>query len=332
LIRRLGVLAAALALAGCAAPAPAPLPTAPLPYGAAIRIDAQPVPLNPQRPRQDRIGRFVYAGGVVLTSTDTARLHGLSDLKVWPDGRLLAQGDQSDQLEARLVLGPDGRLQGLTDAHLGALKDARGVDLYAGGEREFDSEGIAELPDGDRLVSFEQHDRILLYPRAGGPPRPAPYPQIAYVDNKGMEALVADPSVAPDAYRVGIEATGATFLCRLSTGCTPTGRIDLEGLELSGMDLLPGGRTAYLLRSYSAVSGNVVRLKIVDRSGAVVDKMEISRPLTVDNFEGVAAVPQAGGAIRFYLISDDNFGTYNGHPTDQKTLLLAFDWRPPTGS
>jgi hypothetical protein len=318
-----------LALAACAPRTPA-LPSAPLPYGAAIRIDAEPVRLNPQNPRRDRIGDFVYAGGVALTSKDTARLHGLSDLKVWPDGRLLAQGDQSDQLEARLVLGPDGRLRGLTDAHLSALKDEKGAELFAGGLSEYDSEGIAELPNGDRLVSFEHHDRILLYPKAGGPPRPAPYPQIAYVSNKGMEALVADPSVAADAYRVGIEATGEIFLCRLSAGCTPSGRVALEGLQLSGMDLLPGGLTAYLLRSFSVLRGNVVRLRIVDRGGAPVDEMEIARPLTVDNFEGVAAAPQKDGGVRFYLISDDNFGTYNGLPTGQRTLLLAFDWRPPT--
>jgi hypothetical protein len=328
-VRPLGGLIAALLLAACVPSAP--LPPAPLAYGAAIAVAAQPLPLNPQDPKQDRIGRFVYAGGLDLTSKDTARLHGLSDLKVWPDGRLLAQGDEADQLEARLVLDAAGRLVGIRDAHLSALKGADGVDLYAGGERERDSEGIAEFPNGDRLVSFEEDDRILLYPHGGGPPRPAPKPEISYVFNKGMEALTLDPSVGPDAYRVGIEATGATFLCRLSTSCVATGPVGLEGLQLSGMDLLPGGRTAYLLRDYTPARGVVVRLKIVDRAGGVIDEMEIARPLSVDNLEGVAAVPQAGGRVRFYLIADDNFGTYNGLPTGQKTLLMAFDWTPPTG-
>lgn len=323
-----GALAASLALLGACTPQ-APLPDHPLPYGAPIRIEARAVPLDPADPRRDRIGDFTYAGGLMLTSRDTARLHGLSDLKVWPDGRLLAQGDQGDQLTARLVLDAAGRPQGLADAHLTAIKGEDGVELHAKGDREADSEGVADLAGGDRIVSFEQHDRILLYPKAGGPPRPAPFPQISYVFNKGMEALAADPSIAPDAYRVGIEATGATFLCRLSATCVATGRVELGGLQLSGMDVMPGGRTAYLLRGYSALTGNVIRLKIVDRTGAILDEMEIKRPLTVDNFEGVAAVPARGGKIRFYLISDDNFGTYNGLPTDQKTYLLAFDWTPP---
>ena len=329
MIRAWRAAAVALLLAACAPQAR--LPEAPVRYGADIAIEAQAVPLNPQDPRQDRIGRFVYAGGVALTATQTSRLHGLSDLKVWPDGRVLAMGDESDLLEARLVLDANGRLVGLTHARLSAVKTSDGVDLHALGDREADSEGVAEFANGDRLVSYEQHDRIILYPKAG-PPRPAPFPQITYVFNKGMEALAADPSVAPDAYRVGIEATGATFLCRLSTACAPTGSVDLEGLQLSGLDVMTGGRIAYLLRDYKPARGNVIRLKIVGVDGRTIDEMELTAPLTVDNMEGVAGVPRPGGAVRFYLLSDDNFGTYNGLPTNQRTLLMAFDWTPPPGT
>ncbi|WP_257814791.1 hypothetical protein [Phenylobacterium sp. J367] len=42
----------------------------------------------------------------------------------------------------------------------------------------------------------------------------------------------------------------------------------------------------------------------------------------------MAAVPGPAGRIRFYLISDDNFGAFAGAPTDQRTLLMAFDWTP----
>jgi hypothetical protein len=44
--------------------------------------------------------------------------------------------------------------------------------------------------------------------------------------------------------------------------------------------------------------------------------------LSVDNFEGLAAVPGPAGGIRFYLVSDDNASR------EQRTLLLAFDWWP----
>ncbi|TAJ73416.1 MAG: hypothetical protein EPO51_05290 [Phenylobacterium sp.] len=322
-------LAAALALAlgSCAMPT-APLPLQPVAVGARVQVDGQPVPLDPADPGRNRLGNFVYAGGLALTSRQTSRLHGLSDLKVTPDGRMLALGDQSDLLEARLVLDPTGRLVGVADATMIALKETTGVDLYAGGQREYDSEGVARLANGDLLASFEQHDRILLFPRNGGLPRPAPQPEVTYTDNKGMEALTTAPDVGPDAYRVGLEDSGWTFLCRVSTRCVRDRDLDLEGLALVAMDNMPGGGLAYLLRTYSPLRGNVVRLKVLDRTGRLVDSLEIARPLTVDNLEGLAAVPQPGGRVRFYLISDDNFGTYNGLPTDQRTLLLAFDWTP----
>lgn len=327
-MRPFGALLAALMLAGCAAPM-APLPARPVAVGAAIQVDAEAVPLDPTDPARDRIGAFVYAGGVVLTSRETSRLHGLSDLKVTPNGQLLAVGDQSDLLEARVVLDAAGRLKGLTGATLISLKAPDGVDLYAGGQREYDSEGVARLAGGDLLVSFEQHDRILLFPKDGGRPRAAPQPDVRFVDNKGMEALATAPDVAPDAYRVGVEASGQVFLCRLSAACARDRDLALEGSELVAMDNLPGGGLAYLLRSFTPLRGNVVKLRVLDPAGRLVDQMEIARPLTVDNLEGVAAVARPDGKVRFYLISDDNFGFYDGRPTGQRTLLLAFDWMAP---
>ncbi|WP_296597945.1 esterase-like activity of phytase family protein [Phenylobacterium sp.] len=327
-MRRLAGAALALLLAGCAAPM-APLPASPVAVGAAIQVDAQAVPLDPTNPARDRIGAFVYAGGVVLTSRQTSRLHGLSDLKVAPDGRMLALGDQSDLLEGRIVLDGAGRLAGVSDATLIALRDEDGRDLYAGGQREYDSEGVMRFANGDLLASFEQHDRILLFPRDGGLPRRAPQPEVVYTDNKGMEALVGAPDVAADAYRVGLEDSGRVYLCRLSTSCAHDLDLDLDGSALVAFDNMPGGGLAYLLRTYSPLRGNVVQLRILDRAGKLVDRMEIARPLTVDNLEGVAVVPRPGGVVRFYLISDDNFGVYDGKPTDQRTLLLAFDWKRP---
>lgn len=325
--RWLGALAGALLLAGCLTPAPR-LPDAPVPLGAAVAIEAEALPMDPAAPDRTRLGAFTYAGGLALTSRQTSRLGGLSDLKVTSDGRLTALGDQSDLLEARLVLDAAGRLAGLADARLTALKDVTGADLFAGGQAHFDSEGVVRLGDGTLVVSFEQEDRVLAYPPGGGLPRPAPAPATSFVDNKGMEALAAAPDVGPDAYRVGLESDGRLFLCRLSAACVPDGQVDVDGSELVAMDVLPDGGRAYLFRSFSPLTGNVVRLRVVDRTGRTVDSLEIRRPLTVDNLEGLTAVPRRDGGVRFYLVSDDNFGFYNGRPTGQRTLLLAFDWTP----
>jgi hypothetical protein len=318
----------ALALFACAPP-PAPLPGSPVPADGSILVQGEPVAMDPRDPKNERQGTFTYAGGLALTSEQTSRLHGLSDIKVWPDGRFLAQGDEADQVEGRLVLDRAGRLRGVTEVRLRALKDAEGRDLYALGTRMRDAEGVAEFPNGDRLVSFEQTDRVLLYPAAGGPPRQAPAPEIAWKFNGGMEALDIHPQGGPDAYVVGVEADGRTFVCRLGGGCAPDRTVPLPDLyELAALAVLPDGRRAYLLRAFDAVRGNRNILRIVGADGTVLDQLSLGRPLINENFEGVAAVLGRSGSVRFYLISDDNFGTYMGTPTGQRTLLLAFDWRP----
>jgi hypothetical protein len=328
-VRRLAGIALGLILAACTPgqPLKPELPKAPVAYGPAITIQAEPLVLDPKDPGKKSIGDFTWAGGVALTSEQTSRLHGLSDLKVWPNGRVLAVGDQGDLLEAHLVLDYAARLTGLKDARLTSVVGDDGQPITSHGEREWDSEGIAEFPNGDRLISLEQHDRILFYPHTGGPPRLAPMPDVNFVFNKGMEALAVYPRAGPDAYIVGIEATGETFVCRLSAACTKDRTVELkDGYELAALEVLSGGRMAYLLRAYDPLRGVRIILRIVGANGAVEDQLELARPFTVDNFEGVAAAPSPSGGLRFYLISDDNFSK------SQRTLLVAFDWRPGTGS
>lgn len=306
-------------LAACA-PADAPLPRKPVAADGTIRIAAKALPLHPDKPDEARIGRFTYAGGAALTSEDTARLHGFSDLLVEPDGRMLALSDEGDLLEARLVLDRAGRLAGITGARIRPLVGPDGQPLP--GKLEADSEGLARLPTGDLLVSFEQRHRIWVYPADGGPPREAPAPQAEFPGNGGMEALSADPAAGPDAYLAGGEDGAQLFACRLSGGCAPAGAVERPGREfgLVALRRLPEGRTAYLLRAFDPLRGNRIVLKIDGPQGEI-DRLELARPLTVDNFEALAAVPIRGG-MRFYLLSDDNFQKI------QRTILMGFDWRP----
>ena len=329
-MRRLAGIALGLWLAACTPatpPLPPALPEAPVQAGPAITILASPLEFDPKDPARKAAGAFTWAGGVELTSNQTSRLHGLSDIKVWPDGRILAVGDQGDLLEARLVLDYAGRLVGLKQAKLTSVIGEDGQPITSHGQNEWDSEGIAEFPNGDRLISLEQHDRILFYPHIGGPPRLAPMPDVKFVSNAGMEALALYPKAGRDAYLVGIEATGETFVCRLSAACVPDRKVELnDGYELSAVEVLSGGRTAYLLRAYDPLRGARIILRIVGANGQLEDQLELARPYTVDNFEGVAAAPSPNGGLRFYLISDDNFSK------SQRTLLVAFDWRPGSGS
>jgi hypothetical protein len=313
-----GLLLASCDAVGSRAPEP------PLPRAQAIVVKGEAVALNPADPAQDRVGDFVYAGGLKLTSAQTRRLHGLSDIDVQPDGAAVVVGDEGDLLHARLVLDAKGRLAGLSDARISALTDLKGKPLR--GKDNRDSEGLARMANGDLLISFERQDRIWLYPAAGGPPHAVPSPDVRFPYNQGMEALAPDPDRGPDAYFTGAETTGLTWTCSLKSPCVagPTVPLDM-GFGLVAARRLPGGMTAWLLRAFNPTTQSVIDLRITDATGKVVDQFELRRPLSVDNFEGLAAVSQADGMIRFYLISDDNFSS------SQRTLLLAFDWKPPKG-
>ncbi|WP_333587654.1 esterase-like activity of phytase family protein [Phenylobacterium sp.] len=318
-LARLSGLAAAGLLFACA-PAPASLPAAPVAAGPGIAVTAIPVPLNPARPDETRLGAFTYAGGLALSSSETARFHGLSDLVVDADQQITAITDEGDLIEGRLVLDAAGRLTGMTDVRLSPMAGLDGRPLP--NKAASDAEGLAVLPGGDRLVSFEHQARIWLYPAAGGPPRPAPQPEVDFPPNGGMEALAHDPERGADAYVVGGEDSGETWLCRLSAPCVPGPAVN-KGREfgLVALRRLPGDQTAYLLRAWDPARGSRIILTIQGPAGEA-GRLELARPYTVDNFEGVDFVPRPEGGYRIYLVSDDNF------QSSQRTLLLAFDWTP----
>jgi hypothetical protein len=238
------------------------------------------------------------------------------------DGRFVAVSDEGDLVRGRIVLDRSGRLTGLADVTLSSLRNLEGGPV-SGQKTDSDAEGLALWPNGDLIVSFERNHRIWLYPAGGGPPRPIPHPDAPFPANDGMEALAVDPLGGPATYLVGREDTRETWTCHLAGGCSPGLRpgVDGEG-SLVAARALPGGRWAFLLRDFKPMSGVTSRLLITDRRGVLLDSHTIRRPATVDNFEGLAALPRADGSVRFYLISDDNFSPA------QRTLLLAFDWTP----
>lgn len=284
-----------------------------------LLVDAVAVSLNEQRPSQLAIGDFLYAGGLVLTSRPNSQLHGLSDIEVNGADRLTAVSDLGSLFEARLVLDRDGRLVGVADASIAPLTNEEGRPLLD--KANADAEGLAVLPGGDRLVSFERDHRIWLYPAGGGRPRAVPHPDATFPSNEGMEALTAAADIADDAYVVGAEATGETWTCRLSApACVKGASVAMPAdFGLVAIKRVTG-ISAFLLRAYDEQRGARVSLQVV-RGTDVVARMDLAAPVTVDNFEGLAIVQKADGAFRFYLCSDDNASA------SQRTILMAFDWR-----
>ncbi|AWM76794.1 esterase-like activity of phytase family protein [Phenylobacterium parvum] len=315
------VLIAALALLAAACADRSVRATGPVQMGPWVTVVAEPVAADPTRPDRTEFGRFRYAGGLALTASDSNRLHGLSDIRALPDNRILGVTDEGDLFEARLRLDASGRLAGVDRARITPLQAPEGGPL--GGKLEADAEGLALLKDGSRLVSFEQRHRILLYPADGRPPRQVNSPEAAFPPNGGLEALSADPARGPDAWLAGGEESGELWTCALRKPCQSLGTLPKPfEFGLVAVTPLPGGGLAYMIRAWDPLRGSRIALILRNAAGVEVDRLELARPLTTDNFEGVDVLPGKDGGLRFLLASDDNFST------EQRTLLLAFDWKP----
>jgi hypothetical protein len=319
----------AMACATCA-PKPAPLlqTTIEGTQGTAIGIEAASVALNSEDATQKAIGAFIYAGGIELRGVGTPRLHGLSDLHVSSEGHLVAVTDEGNFFEARIVTDRSGRLSGLSQGRLTPLMDEDGNPLRE--KFRADAEGVAVLSNGDRLVSFERDHRIWRYPVGNGPPRPAPKPDAAFPENFGMEAIAAYPFAGPDAYLVGSEG-GQVWLCESSGGCRETalGARMKTGFGLTAIAPYGSqGALGLLSRAFDPEHGVRVAVMLIEQRalegspGHVLAEFTMAAPLTRDNFEGLAIVPRPDGALRLYLLSDDNFSAA------QRTYLMAFDWKP----
>ena len=316
-----GAFIAALALLAAACADRSVRATGPVQAGPWVTIVAEPVAADPTRPDRVDFGRFRYAGGLALTASDSNRLHGLSDIRVLPDNRILGVTDEGDLFEARLRLDAGGRLAGLDRARITPLQAPGGGPLD--GKLESDAEGLALLKDGSRLVSFERRHRILLYPADGRPPRQVNSPEAAFPPNGGLEALSADPARGPDAWLAGGEESGELWTCALRTPCRSLGTLPKPfEFGVVAVTPLPDGGLAYMIRAWDPLRGARIALILRNAAGAEVDRLELARPLTTENFEGVDVLPGKDGGLRFLLASDDNFST------EQRTLLLAFDWKP----
>lgn len=324
-MKRLAGLVLAGLLASCATPAPPPLPDKPQPAGPEIQIVTTPVPLDPANPQRTSLNGFTYMGGVAITDPVTNRVHGLSDLKVTPDGRIVTISDFGDLFEAKLQFGQDSRLGGLTDGKLWTLKRPDGQPVQ--GKLESDAEGLAILANGDRLVSFERDHRIWRYPAAGGPPVAAPKPGNLFSENEGMEGLTEYPFAGPDAYLVGSEE-GELWLCKLSAACQTFSVLNGPDLEYGLTALAPfqDGSLVAVHRAWDPVRGSRITVSVYaaaalkGRQPQPMARLVLNAPLTTDNIEGVALVTSPIGATRMLLLSDDNASG------SQRTLLMVFDW------
>lgn len=304
-----------------------------------LRIVATPVPLNPADPSVKRVGRLVYRGGLLLRSRHR-RFGGLSGLHVSADGkRMLAISDTGRWVEARLRYDRAGRLSGLRHAHIGRLRSPNGGNLR---RRERDSETLARLPGGRLVVGFEGVPRIWVYPPSKIPfarrPTALAVPEtLRFASrNAGLEALavlagghlfaLAEDMAAPAPHGYGAHAGWLRAEGRWAALAydrvgiyRPTGAASLPPGTKHAGDVVVIERALYLFAGFS------IRVMLMPgraiKPGARLRPRHLATlasPLTVDNFEGVAARRGPRGETLIYLVSDDNFSRA------QRTYLMMF--------
>jgi hypothetical protein len=321
-VRSLPLLAALLAcaaVAGCGANAQSPAA-----HGGPIDLKVRPAAMEIGDRDADRIGALTYAGGLVLSSAAEG-FGGFSGLDVQPDGRFVSQTDAGGLFRGRILLDRTGRLAGIGEPSLSRLVDTRGRP-YAD-KFDADAEDVTFLPDGGFAVSFEQQPRVQAYD-GEGPARMLGVPAEAagFRSNGGLEALTAWTDDQGRPRLVEGAEDGRIWSCDMAgRDCVKiVDGVPEADFSLTSLDAIPDGRgMVAVYRAFDLIRGMRALVAWV-RPGdpqPVVVLARLAPPANVDNMEGVAALRNADGSIRIYLISDDNFSPI------QRTLLLAFDWR-----
>ena len=303
-------------LSAASAPLPAPRPGA----ERAAAVDSVTVLAAPAELAWPAAGPVRLLSVIALRSGDP-RFGGLSAVAASADGAgVLLLSDRGTLFEATLRR-EAGRVTALDHVRAHPLRDTGGRPVRG---LQADPEGLANLPTGGFLVSFEADNRIWRYPEPGAAARRSTAPEA--IDglpiNTGVEALAADASGAVFAIPEAPPEGGAFPVWRRDpeSGAWETGRWPLRApFHVTGADIGPDGRLYVLERDFGWLSGWAMRLSRAELAGWPDLKPETLVTLHrngIDNMEGLSLWRDSGGTLRALLVSDDNF-----HPL-QSTLLL----------
>ena len=294
---------------------------------AQISIDVQRLALNPERPEQLTVGKLTYRGGLVISSSAT-EFGGLSALGFSADGdRMVALTDRGRRFASRLVYSETGNLAGLRRTTLDTMANIGGAPLTAIFESNI--EAMSQGVDGKIIVAFERRHRIWRYQPGRIEPEPLRHPKelsrlpansgiegLALLHDGRLLAIAEGPADLPTtlAWASGLE-NWSTMTYALEDGFRPTGDATLA----KGDVLLQERR--FTLRN--GVAGRIRRINrpdIVPGADLSPDLVAGFRdPLSVDNFEGIAARPGPRGETLIYIVSDNNFNPL------QRTMLMMFE-------
>ena len=211
--------------------------------------------------------------------------------------------------------------------------------LFRSSDKQWsDAEGMAAMPDGSWVVSFERHHRLWRYPTLDGTPTAIDLPDDfgRQPNNGGVEALtaLADGTLIAISEEYNLKPdTNVGWIGRPDGG----GRYSwshfayaaLPDFRPTAIRQLPDGAFVALERAFDPVRG--VRCRIVRfpanqlRADGTVQPEELARlasPYTVDNLEGLSVTVGLRGETLIWVLSDDNFNPL------QRNILLLFELVP----
>lgn len=264
------------------------------------------------------VGALRVLGAWRLEAND-ARFGGWSDLRLQSDGEALVISDQGYWM----AFAPPSTA-GEASVRFGVMRDSMAAPLAS--KQEADAEGLALLPDGRALVSFEGRHRIDAYDltRRGFLAAAAPGPNLAGLarlgSNSGAEAL----TVLPDG-RVFAGAEGGELWVVRADATEPAPMAQRLSLPLGWMLTAASaqGEMLYLVwRFFNPITRDLqADIRRCPLSGLDTPPLRCERlavlaaPFPVDNFESIEAEATPDG-VRLTILSDDNYSA------QQRTVLV----------
>lgn len=292
-------------------------------------VELTAIDLDPNHPERKEFGRLTLLSAYELRSKER-HFGGLSGLTIGADGKLYAVSDTGYWVSADMRLDSEAKLVALTTWNIQPLLSTTGAPVR---NPLHDAEGLARTPDGSLLVSFEKAHRIWRYPpppltsRSLPVPVPVPAEVAKSPSNGGLEGItvLADGRLLalteefrnPDGSFKGWLIDGERFFA--------LSYLPAEDFHVTDCAALSNGDVIVLERRYVPLGILSARLTLVPalgiRPGAKLIGDELLRleyPLNVDNFEGVAVQEDPSMGTLIYVVSDNNFNSF------QRTLLFQF--------
>lgn len=265
--------------------------------------------------------RLVEESNLRLRSEDS-NFGGISGLVMGADGASFVAISDRGRFVTGQITRQDGVAQSAEITALMPILDSKGhpLDGY-----NTDAEGLAALPDGALIVSFESNHRVMRHDGldAAGTFLPSTEAFGVLQNNSGLEALASD--AAGMIYAIP-ERSGALTrpfpVYRLIDGVWDDSMTLPRRGEFLVTDADIDGSDLYVLERYYLPFGGfqsrIRRFTIAD--DALVDEVELmsSRLGHYDNLEGLDVWRDAAGILRVSVVSDDNFRFY------QRNQLVEF--------